>query len=244
MALGYPAVTPLRDRSEVAARIEAIRQRLKALDDEVTRLGSVADASSVAGQVTTLQRSLLTLSQRVTVLESALGTTDTLTLAAASAVAQYDVIVPAGPNQCQTADPSDPTQRNGVLGVATVSAGIGSPVTIQRRGQLTLSISGLEAGRPVYAGPGGTITQDPTYTSAALVVGVAMSSSVIWVSPAPPVLAIPGNYPDPYEDAMPVSWGAVSPMVRLLEQLVGKPNGFVIFVDGELDTTGSMTGLP
>jgi hypothetical protein len=32
--------------------------------------------------------------------------------------------------------------------------------------------------------------------------------------------------------------------VRRIEQLLVQPNGYVIMVDGELYTTGSMTGLP
>jgi hypothetical protein len=242
--VGFPSVTPLRDRSPVALSIEQIRQRLAALDAEVTRLGSVADATTVATQVQALQKTSQQLALRVTALESALGTTDTFTLTAASAVAQFDIVVPAGPNQCKTADPSDPTARNGALGIALVSAGIGSPVTIQRRGQLTLPISGLTVGRPVFAGPGGEITQDPTYAAAALLMGVAMATSTIWVSPSQAVLVVPGHYSDPFDDAMPISWGTVAPFVRMLEGLVGRPNGYVVFVDGALDTTGTISGHP
>ena len=82
MPLGFPAVTPIRDRSEVALRVEQIRQRLSAIDAEVTRLASVADASSVASQVTALTRAAQQLALRISVLEGALGTTDTLALAA------------------------------------------------------------------------------------------------------------------------------------------------------------------
>ena len=58
---GKPPVTQLRslDLRTVGARIDAIRERLGKLDAEVNRLGSVADASSVASQVTALTRMVL-----------------------------------------------------------------------------------------------------------------------------------------------------------------------------------------
>lgn len=246
MPLGFPAVTPLRAErgTEVGQRIEAIRQRLKALDDEVTRLGSVADATNVAVQVTSLQRALLTLQQRVSTLEAAIGVTDTLTLAAGETIAAYQVVVPGAPNQCVIADPSDPRSRNVVLGVATNGGAAGQAIAIQRRGQLTVLGQSFETGRPVFLGPAGTLTQDPTYGSAAIAVGVAMSSTVLWIGAGDPVLLTPTNYPDVFDDAMPVAWGVVSPYIRLLEQLLLQPNGFVVLVDGELGTTGSITGAP
>ena len=246
MALGNPGIVPLRSMELRALQniIDAVRQRLNLLDAEVTRLGSSSDAATLAQQITALTRAAQQLALRVSVLESSLATTDTFTLAAAEAIAQYQVVAPAGPNQCKVCDPSDPTARNGALGVATTAANVGQAVTIQRRGQLTLQITGLETGRPVYVAPGGTITQDPTYSDTAIIIGTAMSSSVIWIGAGAPTLLAPGNYPDPFDDVMPVSWGTVSPTVRMIEQLLVQPNGFVIMVDGELSTTGSMTGLP
>lgn len=242
MPLGAPAVTPLRDRSEVAYRIEAIRQRLGALDAEVTRLGSLASENTSATQVVSLQRSLQQLAVRVTALESALGTTDTFTLAAAEGISRFQLIVPAGPNQCQIADPADPRARQGVLGFALNAGGVGQAITIQRRGQLTLETSALEAGRPVFLGLGGTFTQDPSYASASVIVAIAMSTSTVWVSTHQAVLLDPTNYPDPFDDAMPVSWGTVAPYIRALEQLLAGPNGYVVKVGSELGTTGSISG--
>lgn len=217
MPLGFPAVTPIRDRSEVALRIEQIRQRLTALDAEVTRLASVADASSVASQVTALTRAAQQLALRISALEAALGTTDTLALAAGEAIVSGQVIVPGEPNQCLVADPSDPLARNTVLGIALNGGAIGQSITIQRRGQLTISGAAFEAGRPVFLGLAGTITQDPTYASAAVVVGVAMSATVMWLGAGDPTLLAPTNYPDPFDDAMPVSWGVVAPYLWALD---------------------------
>lgn len=244
MPVGFPAVTPIRDRSEVALRIEQIRQRLGAIDAELQRLGSVADASAVASQVTSLTRATQQLSLRVTALEGAIGTTDTLTLAAGEAIVSDQVIVPGEPNQCLVADPSDPRARNTVLGIARNGGAIGQAITIQRRGQMTISGAAFETGRPVFLGLAGTVTQDPTYASAAVVVGVAMSATVMWLGAGDPTLLVPTNYPDPFDDAMPVSWGTVAPYIRALEALLARPNGFVLVVDGEFDTTGTVTGLP
>lgn len=220
MPLGFPDVTPIRDRSEVALRVQQIRQRLSALDAEVTRLGAVADASAVAAQVTSLTRAAQQLALRVSALEGALGTTDTLALAAGEAIVSGQVIVPGEPNQCLVADPSDPRARNTVLGIALNGGAIGQSITIQRRGQLTISGAAFEAGRPVFLGLAGTVTQDPTYASAAVVVGVAMSATVMWIGAGDPTLLAPTNYPDPFDDAMPVSWGVVRDLV---EGSVGGP---------------------
>lgn len=246
MALGNPGIQPLRKLELRALQdiLDSVRQRLNLLDTEVTRLGSTSDSATLSQQVTSLTRAAQQLALRVSALEAALGTTDTFTLAASEAIAQYQVVAPAGPNQCKVCDPSLPTARYGALGVATAAANVGQAVTIQRRGQLTLPITGLEVGRPVYVAPGGTITQDPTYSDTAIIIGTAMSTSVIWIGAGSPTLLSPGNYPDPFDDVMPVSWGTVSPVVRRIEQLLVQPNGFVIMVDGELYTTGSMTGLP
>ncbi len=207
--LGFPPVTPIRDRSEAALRIEQIRQRLAALDAEVTRLGTIADSSAVAAQVLALMRAAEQLALRITALELSLSTSDTLTLAAGEAIVSGQVIVPGGPNQCIVADPNDPVARNTVLGVARNGGAIGQSITIQRRGQMTISGAAFETGRPVFLGLGGTITQDPSYAAAAVVVGVAMSDGVIWIGPGDPTLLAPNDYVDPFEDAMPVSWGVV-----------------------------------
>lgn len=243
MPIGKPAVTPLRDRSEVAYRIEAIRQRLGALDEEVTRLAAIANAQTSADQLVNLQRAVQQLTLRITTLEGQLGATDTLALAAAESIAQFQVIVPAGPNQCRVADPSDPLTRNTVLGIATTAGSVGQSITIQRRGQLTILGAAFEPYRPVFLGPDGGVTQEPTYGSAAIIVGVAMSTSVLWVGPGDPVLLAPTNYPDVFDDAMPVAWGVVAPYIRLLETLLLQPNGYVVLVDGELGTNGSISGL-
>ena len=211
MPLGFPAVTPIRDRSEVALRIEQIRQRLSALDAEVTRLASVADASSVAAQVKSLMLAMQQLQLRLSALEASLATTDTLTLAAGEAIVSGQVIVPGGPNQCLVADPSDPLARNTVLGIALNGGAIGQSITIQRRGQLTISGAAFETGRPVFLGLAGTVTQDPTYASAAVVVGVAMSATVIWLGAGDPTMLVAPDYPGgPFDNAMPVSWGLLT----------------------------------
>ena len=246
MALGNPGINPLRALELRALQdiLDAVRQRLKLLDAEVTRLGNATDTATLAQQITALTRAAQQLALRVSTLEAALGTTDTFQLAASEVIAQYQVVAPAGPNQCKVCDPSDPLSRNGALGVAVTAGNVGQAINIQRRGQLTLPISGLEVGRPVYVAPGGAITQDPTYSDTAIIIGTAMSGSVIWIGAGAPTLLAPGNYPDPFDDVMPVSWGTVSPVVRRIEQLLVQPNGYVIMVDGELYTTGSMTGLP
>ena len=238
MALGNPGIAPLRslDLRALQDILDSVRQRLKLLDAEVTRLGTSSDSASLQQQITALQRAAQQLTSRVSVLEAALGTTDTFSLAAAEVIAQHQVVVPAGPNQCKVCDPSDPIARYGALGVATAAANVGQAVTIQRRGQLTLSITGLEVGKPVFVAPGGTITQNATYGSTAVIVGTAMSSSVIWIGPGSPTLLAPGTYADTFEDAMPVAWSLVEPFVQAMQLLLALTDGYVYLYQGSLIT--------
>jgi hypothetical protein len=249
MPLGSPPVTQLRSMElrEVAVRIDAIRQRLLGLDAEVTRLGSVADATSLGPQVAALARALTTLTQRVSALESAIGAADTITLAASSPVALYDVVVPSSPNQCATADPNDPTLIHAALGIAITASGAGSPITIQRGGPLTLPGGGLEPGRPVYAGPGGEITQETAYVAAVIPVGVATGTSTIWVSPELALLRQQSIYPDPFELAMPVTLALLLERIAALDELFEGPDGIVVKANGTLVSrmllAGSGTGI-
>lgn len=249
MPLGAPAVAQLRalEVREVASRIDAIRQRLAALDAEVIRLGSVADASSAAAQVASLSRSLLSLSARVSALELAVGVTDTVVLAASSAVSQYDVVVPSVPNQCATVDPNDPGAVHAAIGVAMNGGSTGSPITIQRGGPLTLPISGLEPGRPVYAGMTGEITQDPSYSAMVIPVGVATSATTIWISPELALLQQQSPYPDPFELAMPVTLALLQERLAALDELFEQPDGLVVKAAGTLVSrvlvAGSGTGI-
>jgi len=249
MPLGSPAIAQLRalELREVSSRIDAIRQRLALLDAEVIRLGSVADASSVAGQVSSLSRSLLSLAARVSALELAIGVTDTVVLAASAAIEQYAVVVPSVPNQCITADPNDATAVHAAIGVALNAGSTGSPITIQRGGPLTLPISGLEQGRPVYAGMTGEVTQDPSYSAIVIPVGVATSASAIWISPELALLQQQSAYPDPFELAMPVTLALLQERLASLDALFEQPDGLVVKAAGSLVSrvlvAGSGTGI-
>lgn len=203
--LGYPAVTQLRSTElrEVAARIDAIRTRLKLLDEEVLRLGSLADASTLGQQVASMQRALVQLQQRVTKIEQQIGLEDTVTLTAAAAIAQYVVAVPAAPGSCITADPNDPTQMHQPLGVTLNGGALGQAIRIQRSGPLTLPTSSLIAGRPVFSDVDGTLTQDASACDHVLLVGVATSGSTVWIDPDAPYLL--GDTTDPFADWLPVT---------------------------------------
>jgi hypothetical protein len=238
MPLGKPPVTPLSrlELRPLAERIDAIRQRLGALDAEVTALRAIADASTSAQQLLNLQRALLQLTERVSALEALLGAVDTITLAAAETVALFAVVVPAGPNQCITADPADPTQIHAALGIALNGGAPGTPIQIQRRGPLTLPVGGLEEGRQVFAGPDGSITQDPSYAPFVIPVGVATSSTTIWISPELALLRDSSIYPDPFELAMPITLQLLQEATAGFSELLSQPDGFVVLSGGVLVT--------
>jgi hypothetical protein len=235
---GKPPVTQIRapmDLRAVASRIDAIRERLGKLDAEVNRLGSVADASAVGSQVNALTRSLIALQQRVSALELAIGAADTIVLAASSAIERFDVVVPSVPNQCRTADPNDRTMVHAAIGIALNAASTGSPVTIQRGGPLTLPISTLEAGRAVYAGISGEVTQDTSACAIVIPVGVATSTSAIWVSAELALLNQIDLYGDAFDASMPITLALLEAQIGDLAALITSgENGFLYVYQGQL----------
>lgn len=210
--VGKPDIPVPRDLSlrSLQLTVASIRERLSGIDAAI-RAGAKGGDSVVtagAGSLVALASSVRSLAARVAALEGALGVGDVLSMTAAEPIAQFAPVVPLSATDCGEADPNDPTRRFGVLGLALVGAGAGQPISIQRRGPISIPGAVFEAGRAVYAFAGG-VTQSPAYASAAIVIGVAMSDQDLWISPAAPVLQYPGLYDDAHDAPMPAAWGLV-----------------------------------
>lgn len=243
-APGAPALTKPRalELRAVQERFDIVRQRLLAIDTELTRLGQVADASNVANTVAQLQASVRQLLIRITSLESALGLADTFSLAAGEVVNAYDCIVPVGVASCGPADPNDPTHIHALLGVAQAAAAVGQSVTIQRRGSITVPGAAFTTGRPCYVGLDAQITQDASGSAYAIPIGVATSSATVWIAPSLAVLNQVDTYTSDFDGQLPVTYDYLQSQIGTLESLLNLADGFVYLYQGTLVTTGSGPG--
>lgn len=242
--LGNPGISPLRqlELRSLQDILDAVRQRLKALDAEVTRLGNVADTATLAQQLTALTRTLQQLLVRVSSLESALGVTDTFVLAAGEAINALDCVVPLAVGTCGQADPNDPTHIHALLGVAQAAAGVGQSVTIQRRGSISVPGAAFVAGRPCYVGLDSQITQVSGFSAYAMPIGVATSSTTVWIAPALALLNQVDVYSSGYDSQLPVTYDYLNSQIGTLEALLNLTDGFVFLYQGTLVTVPSGPG--
>lgn len=240
--LGRPAIqTPNRlELRPLQLAIENIKARLKACDLAITDLSSAADANTTGTRLAALISTVQQLTLRVSALEVQLGADDAVILIAGETVAAYDAIVAITTTSCAPADPSDPLRISAVIGVARNSANVGQPVTIQRRGYMTIPGAGFEVNRPVYVGIGG-LTQMPAYGAYAIPVAMAVSPTTIWIGAGWPALQQDGIYGSVFDDYLPVTWGLIRERLALLDALLEQPPGFVVF-DGDALITRELVG--
>lgn len=72
------------------------------------------------------------------------------------------------------------TEVPAIVGIAFTSATSGNPITVMTEGQITDALWSWTPGLPLYCGlTGGTLTQTAPATDAVVVVGVALSATVI-----------------------------------------------------------------
>lgn len=246
--LGYPAVTQPRafDLNSIRSAVDNIRQRLGALDTEVTRLGQGAGASALPAQVSALTQNLLALTRRVNVLEAALLVDDVINLVAGETVQRYDPIVMISATACGPADGSDPERIHAVVGVAKNGGAPGQTIEVQRSGSLSIPTGSFDVGRAVYVGIDG-LTQYPTYGDFVVPVGVATAAGTLWISPGDAALQRAGLYGSTFDDFLPVTWGLAREQLQLLQTLLDQPDGLVVKVGDQLTTRvlvgGSGSGI-
>ncbi len=215
MATGFPAIpTPNRiDLRAIQAAIQGARQRIEALEAQLGIVSSTAQqtSSTSTSNLNSILAQLSNLTRRVIALEQA-ATTDIGQFVAGESLVIGQGVVPITSTTIGAVDPSDPTRIFGLIGIALNSATPGTAVQVQRRGILTLpGVTGLVAGRAVYV-DGVSVTQTPDYDATAIPVGVAVSTTQIFISPDWPALLYPtfsSGFVDHYLDYLPVTFRAL-----------------------------------
>lgn len=226
MTTGKPAITPPRsfDLRSVQSAIQAISERFRLTDAAVQNLQLTVGGSTSAATLANLQQQVISLQQQVTALQSALGVNDTISLPVDEAVEIGMPVVPSSNGRCRLADPTDPTAIHAALGLTTMAAAAGQTVTIQRRGVLSVPGAVLDVGYAVFAGADGELVQHPSYGAVALPMGVAVSSSAVWVSPGEPTLLVQG-FDIEHEQYLPASVQLVTDALDLATQFAALPDG-------------------
>ena len=221
MATGFPAIpTPNRiDLRAIQAAIQGARQRIEALEAQLGIVSSTAQqtSSTSTSNLNSILTQLSNLTKRVIALEQA-ATTDIGQFVAGESLVIGQGVVPITSTTIGAVDPSDPTRIFGLIGIALNSATPGTAVQVQRRGVLTLpGVSGLIAGRAVYV-DGVGVTQTPDYDATAIPLGVAVSTTQIFISPDWPALlyqTFSSGFVDRYLDYLPVTFRALQSLSSL-----------------------------
>ncbi len=238
MALGKPAVPLVKEPSvrSIEGALSAVRERLRQCDAALLQLQALTGTNTLATTVSALQSNIQALNRRVTQLELQIGVTDVVALTAAEAVSIGDAVVPVSTSSCAVVDPADPTRIFSCLGLAQNAAASGQSVNVQRRGSFTIPTGTLEVGRAVYAKLGGGLTQEPSYSAYAVIVGIATTTTTLWVDPGDPSLLDPGVYTSDFDLPVPVSYGYLLSQLGNLQQLIdllnAGENGYVIIYQG------------
>jgi len=218
MALGSPSITTPNalDLRVLQTAIQNIRQRIEAAEAVIGTTSSTvraqANSQNSSGSFGALLAQLTTLALRVSALENT-NSTDIESFLAGETITLGQGVVPIDALSVGAADPSDPTRILGLLGVAINAASTGAMVQVQRRGVYAPpGVSGLLVDRAVYV-DGTGITQTPGSNDAtALLLGIAVSSTQIYVDPSVPVVlatAFDSNFPDSYTDFLPAAYRLV-----------------------------------
>lgn len=232
---GKPAIPDPRtfDLRAFQDAVRNTRERIQQLEQAVLAGLSAANSSTLNSQVVNLQQQIIGLQQRLTAVEAAVGVNDETQLIADEALAVGMPVVPSGADRCRIADPTDPTAVFPVLGLVSKAGAVGQTVTIRRRGVLSVNGGAFEVGYPVYAGADGELVQHPSYGAVALPVGTAVTTSSLWVAPAPPVLLTEG-FDSEHERYMGASVQLVTDALELAAQFAVLPDGLFVKVGDDL----------
>lgn len=237
--LGFPAVIEPRsfDLRSVQITVQQVRERLRVIDAALTTLQNATGANQLSATVAQLQQQVNLLQRRLTTVENSLGPNDTTTLIALTDMPAGAPVVPSGTDSCRMVDPNDPEAVFACVGLVVSEVAQGQAAVIQRRGGFTLAGSGFEPGREVYASIGGDLTQQPTYGTAAVPVGVATSADTLYVTTGGPALLALGLDDNAYERFMYASVELVSDAIALAAQVDAAANGIVTkTADGFVET--------
>lgn len=219
--LGYPAINPVRDQKSAAAAMSNARQRIEALETalQTTQTTAASAAATSQGQIGALAQQINQLAAIVAAFSND-AAVDTAAYTAGEALSVFQPVVPSSTGRVIGADPNDPAKLAGVLGITITTAALGGQVTVQRRGPVTIVGASFTDQQPVYVDTAGGLTQSPIGI-AALLVGVAIDATTLFVIPAQPVLLETG-LDAPYEDFLPISF-------KLAQQTTGAGGDAVLY---------------
>ncbi len=236
-ALGSPAIGTVRsvEPRELNGILAAARQRIEALERLVTTLQNTAAGPNAAADLQTLKVQLAQLQQVVNSLSAGTSSAaQTQTYRASAAVRAGYPVYGSGDGTCAEADPNDKSTIYNVLGVARTGAASGANVSVQRGGVLTVLGAAFTPFGPVFLGVDGLSTW-PSYTNVSVPVGIALSTTSLYVRPGLPALQYPGVYNDA-EQHMPVTYRLLEMLTAPLTTLLQSADGFVYLSGGNLIT--------
>lgn len=241
--LGVPAIGVVRavEVRELNQIIGNARQRIEALEKMVTLLQNTAAGPQAANDIQTLKIQIAQLQAVVNGLSS--GSTSaslTQTFRASVAVRAGYPVYGSGDGTCAEANPNEKSTIYNVLGVARAAAASGANVLVQREGVMTVTGAAFTAFEPVFLGVEG-LTTWPDYTNVAVPIGIALSSTTLYVKPGFPALQYLGVYNDA-EQLMPVTYRLLAQALMPLTTLLQSADGFVYLSDGQLITLSSGGG--
>lgn len=234
--LGSPAIGNVRalEVREVNGILAAARQRIEALERTISVLQSTTAGPNAANDIQTLKVQLAQLQAVVNSLSSGSASASlTQTFRASSAVRAGYAVYGSGDGTCAEANPNDKGTIYNILGVARAAAASGGNVLVQREGVVTITGAAFTPFAPVFLGIEG-LTAWPSYTNVAVPIGIALSSTTLYVKPGFPALQYLGVYNDA-EWLMPVTYQLLATkLLPLTELLASGGEGFVYLNAGNL----------
>lgn len=242
-ALGTPAIGTVRtaEARELNQIIGSARQRIEALERLITVLQSTAAGPQAANDIQTLKIQLSQLQTVVNSLSSGSSSaSQTQTFRASAAIRAGYPVYGSGDGTCAEANPNEKGTIYNVLGVAQAAAASGASVLVRREGVLTVVGAAFTPFEPVFVGVDG-LTSWPEYTNVAVPVGIALSSTTLYIKPGLPALQYTGVY-SPAEQFMPVTYRLLAQALLPLTLLLQSADGFVYLSEGQLITLTSGGG--
>jgi uncharacterized coiled-coil protein SlyX len=231
--IGVREATP-REINGVFQRLWADLAKLQGQVTVVTQLTANSAAGGLVSTVAQLQEELRQMREQIAALQARFDSSRVsmrLDVATAAGVPVY----PTGTDTVSPVDPSDPLTVNAVIGLTEAAGAAGAIVVVRRYGTMSVSGVSLEPGRAVYAAVGG-VTQSPSYEAYAVPLGVAVTSSALFVQPELALLVSEDLYGSPFDDFTPVTWGLLRRKLGPMLGLLDLPDGFLVKAGDTLTT--------
>ena len=221
---GKPSISDIRnlDVRSISMAVSNIRQRIEAIEGALgVTTDTAQEAATTSGlQLKELLNEISALDSRVTILEKT-ASTDIVAYTAGETIASGQGVVGISASTIGVADPSDPTRMFGLIGIATNGGSVGASILVQRRGVFTIpGASGFFVGRAAYLDNSGYVTQTPDYEATALPIGVAVSSSQIFINPDYPSIlqqTFSSGFSDAFEKYLPITLGGLLPLLTEID---------------------------